>query len=130
MKKTTKTTASPAPAPTPADGPPPEPKTTKAPRAPKPIKLVTPVSAPAATVITAKIDVGFGNTLSLRGEGPGLSWEKGVALENVGSGEWTLSLPGVLQPVIFKLLINDETWSAGENYTAAPGSGTTVKPTF
>src|SRR5579872_5239985 len=30
--------------------------------------------------IEAKIDVGFGNTLYLRGEGPGLSWTQGVPL--------------------------------------------------
>jgi hypothetical protein len=39
-------------------------------------KTVT--TAKPVTTIEAKIDVGFGNNLFVRGEGPGLSWEKGT----------------------------------------------------
>src|SRR5690606_12500637 len=46
---------------------------------PKPTPAVV---APAKdTVIVAKIDVGFGNALYLRGDGPGLSWSKGVPMD-------------------------------------------------
>jgi hypothetical protein len=128
MKKTTKTKTSRAPAITPAIPPAPAPEAISPPPAPKPVKVVAP--PPAATVIAAKVDVGFGNWLALRGDGPGLSWEKGIPLENIGSGEWTVSLPGIKQPVAFKLLINDLTWSSGENFTAAPGGTTAVAPTF
>lgn len=92
-----------------------------------------PVSAatPAAfTVVTAKVDVGFGNALYLRGEGPGLSWNKGLALKNAGSEEWTISLPRAARPIVFKFLLNDEVWSQGEDYKADPGTLAVLRPEF
>src|SRR5688572_5617630 len=35
------------------------------------------IGRPVVTTITARVDVGFGNALFLRGEGAGLSWNKG-----------------------------------------------------
>src|SRR4030095_613806 len=37
------------------------------------------VSVPV-TILEAKIDVGYGNTLFIRGEGPGLSWAQGTPM--------------------------------------------------
>jgi hypothetical protein len=88
------------------------------------------IAAPSKTLITAKFDVGFGNTLFIRGVGPGLSWEKGVALSNSGEDLWTLILPESAQPVSFKVLVNDETWSSGEDYLVESGATITVVPTF
>jgi hypothetical protein len=99
-----------------------------APPAPKPAPA--PVSAPAATVISAQVDVGFGNALYIRGEGPGLSWNKGLLLENISSDAWSITLPGSKAPVVFKLLINDTTWSTGKDFVAEPGSKATVVPAF
>ena len=87
-------------------------------------------SAPLVTSITAVIDVGYGNALYLRGEGPGLSWAKGVQLDSVAGDRWTIALPEAGGPVVFKFLINDITWSSGEDYTVAPGTGLTVTPVF
>ena len=70
--------------------------------------------------IRAGIDVGFGNGLFIRGDGAGLSWGKGRALDCQGDA-WTLVLSGVEEPFEFKLLINDTTWSADPNYRASPG---------
>lgn len=104
--------------------------------APLPPSAVPAPSAPkapeglAATVITAKIDVGFGNALYLRGEGPGLGWNRGLLLDNVGADEWTISILGAKQPVVFKLLLNDATWSTGEDFVAKPGSKVTITPEF
>jgi hypothetical protein len=109
--------------------------------APAPIKQpaipVDPVNPPAAapsaaafTAVTAQIDVGFGNTLFIRGEGPGLNWNKGLALKNAGSSEWTISLPRATRPIIFKFLINDEVWSSGEDYKADPGALVVLQPGF
>jgi hypothetical protein len=83
-----------------------------------------------ATTITALIDVGFGNSLYVRGEGPGLSWDKGVLLDCVGDDKWTLTLGESSRPVVFKFLINDVSWSVGEDYTVAPGTSITVTPVF
>lgn len=88
------------------------------------------VEVPNVTAITAKIDVGFGNALYIRGEGPGLSWNKGLPLKNTGADAWTISLPRSTRPIVFKFLLNDETWSAGADYTADPGASVTVSPSF
>jgi len=85
---------------------------------------------PAATVITANIDVGFGNTLFIRGDGPGLSWDKGVPLGCTAVDRWAISLLVTNRPVVFKFLLNDKLWSLGEDYVAKPGSKTTYIPAF
>jgi hypothetical protein len=126
--KSIKPTASPAPATPAALAPAPAPKITRVPRVKKTVAAAA--SAAAPTVIIAKIDVGFGNTLYLRGDGPGLSWNKGVVLNCADDAAWTISLANAVRPVVFKFLLNDETWSRGEDYTAAPGSTAELTPTF
>lgn len=79
--------------------------------------------------IEAKIDVGFGNTLFLRGEGLGLSWTKGVPLTCVDGKTWMWSGEGSEQ-MKFKLLINDQVWSQGEDVIAAPGQKVQIAPAF
>jgi len=81
------------------------------------------------TVITARIDVGFGNALFIRGEGAGLSWDAGVALDCVGGDQWSISLPAT-KHVTYKLLINDASWSLGDDFVAAAGKKVTVTPLF
>lgn len=85
---------------------------------------------PPATFISAQIDIGFGNHLYLRGDGPGLSWDHGVAMDCTGANLWTTSVKGATTPVTFKLLVNDITWSAGNDYVVAAGKSLTVTPTF
>lgn len=105
--------------------------------APKPAKAVKkpaatkakPAVVSASTTIVALLDVGFGNTLTVRGEGAGLSWEKGTSLECASDNKWTISLPAS-GPVTFKFLINDSTWSAGEDYTVASGASVELTPAF
>src|SRR5688572_15731204 len=120
MKKTTKVTKTLTPAKKPA----------------KTVKKTTPVPAAkvvptvVVTTISAGVDVGFGNALYLRGEGPGLSWDKGVRMECVSDDRWSLALGEAGRPFVFKFLINDETWSAGPDYTVSPGTTVTLAPTF
>ncbi len=85
---------------------------------------------PALTVITASVDVGFGNALYVRGDGPGLSWDKGIPLTCVSAERWTLTLGETSKPVAFKFLLNDVTWSEGEDYVVAPGASVVLKPAF
>jgi hypothetical protein len=125
MKKITKTVKAPAPA-------------RKSTAAPKVKKSAAPSEAPPVVVkpkgakvtITAKIDIGFGNTLFIRGDGAGLSWETGKALACAEGDTWSVVLSGVEKPLAFKFLVNDETWSAGQNFEAAPGDTVTVTPGF
>ena len=96
-----------------------------------PAKKKTAASAePPVTVISAQIDIGFGNHLTLRGSGPGLSWDEGLVMENGGTNLWTVALPNVTKPVSFKVLVNDLSWSTGADYVAAPGKSITVYPIF
>jgi len=85
---------------------------------------------PPATFISAKIDIGFGNVLFLRGEGPGLNWDKGQPMECIGNELWTASLQGATSPLTFKVLVNDLTWNSGKDYVVEPGQSVTVTPTF
>ncbi len=85
---------------------------------------------PPATFISAKIDIGFGNYLYIRGEGPGLNWDHGIAMDCVGSDLWTTTVKNAATPVVFKLLVNDLSWSTGEDYVAQPGQSLTITPAF
>lgn len=82
------------------------------------------------TTIAANVDVGFGNALYVRGEGPGLSWEKGMRMECVSDDRWMLALGESTRAFVFKFLVNDEKWSIGDDYTVAPGSTMTLTPSF
>lgn len=110
---------------------------------PTPVAMLAPTSAAASTdavksvartsvqtTISARIDVGFGNALFLRGEGPGLSWEKGLAMECVQDDLWRIVLTESARSFTFKFLINDTTWSAGPDFTVACGTSVTLTPEF
>lgn len=135
MKKSTKsvlTATTPAtPALSPATKATAKKKTSKAAAAPAPAPQVkTSTAAGSATTIVAHLDVGFGNTLYIRGEGPGLSWEAGVPLDCVADDRWQISLPETSKPIVFKLLLNDITWCGGDDFVAQPGTTVTVIPIF
>lgn len=101
-------------------------KATKVAKAPAPkVK-----SVPVTTTIVAAVDVGFGNSLTLRGEGPGLSWVVGVPLECAADDRWSITLPETTHPIICKFLLNDISWSLGEDYTVLPGSSVVLSPVF
>jgi hypothetical protein len=99
-----------------------------------PAKKAAAKKAPAKkaqqTSIIARIDAGFGNHLFVRGEGAGLSWEKGTALENTSPYEWAFTSTDAKSNVTFKFLINDEIWADGENITIEAGSESISSPTF
>ena len=82
------------------------------------------------TSITARVDVGFGNQLYIRGAGADLSWEKGLQLENVSAYEWTFATTKAKSDVTFKFLINDELWAEGDNIIVAEGATSISSPVF
>lgn len=88
------------------------------------------VPASVTTTIVAAIDVGFGNRLTLRGVGPGLSWDYGVPLECVAEDRWAITLPETAHPIVCKFLLNDTVWCSGEDYTVLPGSSVVLSPVF
>ena len=155
MKKTTKTDAAksakaatpatPAPSPatktkaksTPTKSAPTSAGSSTATTSTPPIPVVKPVPArtenapvPLSTTIVAQVDVGFGNSLYIRGEGPGLSWEKGLSLECVADDKWSIELDESTKPIVYKFLLNDQTWCKGDDHIAQPGTTATVSPVF
>jgi len=102
--------------------------------APEVKKPVIPAPKPAAqqtiTKIKAQIDIGFGNELFIRGNAGGLSWDKGIQMNCVNDDLWTFTLVGVAGSIAFKFLVNDLTWSAGEDYVVPAGTDLVIKPTF
>jgi hypothetical protein len=128
MKKTTKKTTPAAPK---AAAPKKAPAKKTAPAAPAVArKKEASLREAPATFISARVDVGFGNHLYVRGEGPGLSWDHGVAMDCIASDGWAHTLKGATAPVVFKVLINDEQWSQGNDYVVEPGQSVTITPTF
>jgi hypothetical protein len=95
---------------------------------PSPAKVAAPARL-ASTVIEAKIDVGFGNQLFLRGQGSGLSWDRGIPLECVDSKTWRLTFPAE-EKLLFKLLLNDSVWAKGEDVVVTPGQRVEITPAF
>jgi hypothetical protein len=61
-----------------------------------------------ATRLIVTAYIGIGNRLFIRGEGPGLSWEKGVPLQFVSIGKWRWETNDAATPVKFKLYKNDD----------------------
>ncbi len=85
---------------------------------------------PLVTTIAARIDVGLGNELFIRGEGNGLSWEKGQLLKCIDSTTWIWTSTQAETKLIFKLLLNDQVWSLGDDLAVEPGQKVEVTPTF
>lgn len=82
------------------------------------------------TRITINYDVGFNNHLFLRGQGAGLSWEKGVKLKNVKADEWAWETTLPFECCEFKVLINDQHYEIGENHQIKGGSSIKYAPRF
>ncbi len=89
------------------------------------------LSSDGATRLIATAYIGIGNRLFIRGDGPGLSWDKGVPLQFVSIGKWRWETSDASSPIRFKLYKNDETECAalGE-LTLDPGHQQEVTARF
>lgn len=134
-----KPVAAPAPAPAPVPAVPAAPVAAPKPVAPTPAPVAPVAAKPVAaapakkllsTTISAAIDVGFGHSLYIRGEGAGLSWNRGLLLKNAAADKWSVSFAEIEHPITFKFLIDDAIWSVGENYVAVPGASVSFQPVF
>ena len=84
-----------------------------------------------ATRLLVTAYIGIGNRLFVRGEGPGLSWEKGVPLQFVSIGKWRWETNAASTPVKFKLYKNDDLeCTALGTQTLDPGQQQEVTATF
>jgi hypothetical protein len=82
------------------------------------------------TIIQAKTDVGFGNSLFIRGQGDGLSWDKGLPLSCIDGSAWVWSTRRAKAKVVFKLLLNDQAWAKGEDMVVEAGKKIEIVPVF
>lgn len=82
------------------------------------------------TRIVAKHDIGFGNTLFIRGSRGGLSWDKGVPMKNVKADEWVWESNEVFSNGEFKVLINDRLYEVGPNQQLHYGKNLQYSPKF
>jgi biopolymer transport protein ExbB/TolQ len=89
------------------------------------------VSSDGFTRLLVTAYIGIGNKLFVRGEGPGLSWDKGVPLQFVSIGKWRWETADAIEPLTVKLYKNDEQECAalGE-FTLAPGHQQEVRASF
>jgi hypothetical protein len=90
----------------------------------------TALAEPPVTEVVARGDVGFGNSLFIRGEGDGLSWDRGTPLACTDASTWVWSASQAREKVVFKLLLNDQVWAKGEDVVVKAGQRVEVVPGF
>lgn len=99
------------------DASPPRPRKSRAPAEPEPEFELPAGESPAggvapsadgATRLIATAYIGIGNKLFIRGDGPGLSWDKGVPLQFISIGKWRWETPDAPAPITVKLYKNDQ----------------------
>ncbi len=99
-----------------------------------PSKMIKAVAKPSSkspvTTVIAKVNVGFGNQLFIRGDGSNLNWDQGIEMDNVTPDEWKLSSSEIQEDIQCKFLINDRVWSTGENIILKAGEKLVFEPKF
>lgn len=89
------------------------------------------VSADGATRLLVTAYIGIGNRLFIRGDGPGLSPDKGIPLQFVSIGKWRWETSEASGAVRVRLFKNDETECSGLGEIALdPGQQTEVTANF
>jgi hypothetical protein len=87
-------------------------------------------SSDGATRLLATAYIGIGNKLFIRGEGPGLNWEKGVPMQFVSIGKWGWATNDALSPVRCELFKNDEIAALTGEVILDPGKHVEVTALF
>jgi hypothetical protein len=84
-------------------------------------------NADGATRLLIGAFIGISNKLYIRGDGPGLSLDKGIPMELVGIGKWEWKTYDASSTIRCKVLINDEQWTDSVDIDIEPN--TTVETT-
>jgi hypothetical protein len=87
-------------------------------------------SSDGATRLLATAYIGIGNKLFIRGDGPGLSWDKGVPMQFVSIGKWGWATHDATAPVACKLYKNDETAALSGEIRLEPGKHVEITALF
>lgn len=89
---------------------------------------------PARNVTTIRVhyDVGLGNDMYLRGDSYPLTWDIGRKMLNVSSDVWVYETERIPAGASFefKPMINNTTWSSGNNFVGTGGQVNDIYPTF
>jgi hypothetical protein len=81
-------------------------------------------------IIVAKVNVGWGNSVYLRGEGGCLNWDMGVPMICSGDDRWVWCCHEDECPRQFKFLRNDLDWAIGDNEVMSGAEITVCNPKF
>jgi len=84
----------------------------------------------ATTTLVATAFIGPSHKLYLRGEGPGLSWSKGVLMNFVEIGKWSWTTTEASGPIRVQVLKNDEEQDRSGILVVDPGSTVSLRPDF
>ncbi|HEX2862787.1 MAG TPA: hypothetical protein VHN79_14160 [Lacunisphaera sp.] len=87
-------------------------------------------SSDGATRLLVTAYIGIGNKLFIRGDGPGLSWDKGVPMQFVSIGKWGWASHDVSAPMKCRLYKNDDTAALSGEVTLEPGRHAEVTALF
>jgi chemotaxis protein histidine kinase CheA len=93
-------------------------------------KVESSASSDGATRLLVTAYIGIGNKLFIRGEGPGLSWDRGVPMQFVSIGKWGWASHEATAPVKCKLFKNDDTAALSGEVTLEPGKHVEVTALF
>jgi hypothetical protein len=96
----------------------------------KPAKSAGKPSPDGRTRLTVTSYIGIGNKLHIRGDGAGLNWNKGVALQFVSIGRWRWETDKATAPVVFKIYKNDRLEAPNGEITLLPGTELEISATF
>ena len=89
------------------------------------------ISSDGLTRLLVTAYIGIGNKLYVRGEGPGLNWDRGIPLQFVSIGKWRWESADATAPVTLKLYKNDEYECAAVGaLTLTPGHQQEVTASF
>jgi hypothetical protein len=95
-----------------------------------PAKAESSASSDGATRLLVTAYIGIGNKLFIRGDGPGLSWDRGVPMQFVSIGKWGWASHEATGPVKCKLYKNDETAALSGEVTLEPGKHVEITALF
>jgi hypothetical protein len=87
-------------------------------------------SSDGSTRLLVTAYIGIGNKIFVRGEGPGLSWEKGVPMEFVSIGKWSWKASDATAPVKIQLYKNDDLAAQGDAIAIPAGHHVEATPVF
>jgi predicted alpha/beta superfamily hydrolase len=82
------------------------------------------------TLTTIRVVYPDGARVTIRGSGGPLTWDIGASTLPDGSSGYVLQTTDITEPVEWKPLLDDATWSRGPNYHVEPGQTVEISPRF